>query len=70
MAKSAMSGDRLQLDSNVVMWCDTFEYLGFYFKCGIRLQIDTDPIKRYFYAASNSIFLIASYQDQLIQLHL
>jgi len=33
MAKSAMSGDGLQLDNDVVMWCDTFEYLGIRFRC-------------------------------------
>jgi len=26
MAKSAMSGDGLQLDNGVVMWCGTFEH--------------------------------------------
>jgi len=34
MAKSAMSGDGLQLDNGVVVWCDTFEYLGIHFRCG------------------------------------
>jgi len=70
MAKSAMSGDGLQLDNGVVMWCDAFEYLGIHFRCGKRLQVDIDPTKRHFYAASNSIFMNASHQDQLIQLHL
>jgi len=35
MAKSAMSGDGLQLDNGVVMWCDTFEYLGIPFILGV-----------------------------------
>jgi len=55
MAKSAMSGHH---------------HLGIHFKCGKRLQVDTDPIRRRFYAASNSIFMNASHQDQLLQLHL
>jgi len=70
MAKSAMSGDGSQLNNGVVMWCGSFEYLGIHFRCGKRLQVDIDPIKRHFYAASNSIFMSASHQDQLIQLHL
>jgi len=70
MAKSAMSGDCLQIDNGVMMCCDTFEYLSIYFRCGKRLQVEIYPIKRHFYAASNSIFMNVSHQDQLIQLHL
>jgi len=70
MAKSAMSGDGLRLDNGVVMWYETIEYLGIHFKCGKRLQVDIDPIRRRFYAASNSIFMNASHQDHLLQLHL
>jgi len=65
-----MSGDILQLDNGVMMWCDAFEYLGIHFRRGKRLQVDIDQIKRHFYAASNSIFMNAAHQDQLIQLHL
>jgi len=52
------------------MWCDTFEYLGIHVSCGKRLQVNIDPIKRHFYAASNSILMNAAHLDQLIQLHL
>jgi len=65
-----MSGDGLQLDNGVVMWFDTIVYLGIHFRCGKRLQVDINPIRRHFYAASNSIFMNASHQEQLIQLHL
>jgi len=67
-----MSGDGLQLDNGAVMWCDTIEYLGIHFRNGKRLRVNIDPIRRHFYAASNSIFMNASHQDQLpvIQLHL
>jgi len=65
-----MSGDGLQLDNGVMMWCDAFEYLGIHFRCGKRLQVDIDLIKRRFYVTSNSIFMSASHQDQLVQLHL
>jgi len=44
MGKSAISGDGLQLDNGVVMWCDTFEYLGIHFRCGKRLRVDIYPI--------------------------
>jgi len=67
MTNRAMSGDGLRLDNGVVMWFDTTEYLGIHFRCGKRLQVDIDPIRRRFYAASNSIFMNASHQDQLIQ---
>ena len=70
MAKSAMSGDGLQSDHGAVMWCDTTEYLAIHFRCGKRLQVDTYPIRKHFYTASNSILMNASHQDQLIQLHL
>ena len=60
-----MSGDGLHLDNGVVMWYKTIEYLGIHFKCGKRLQVDIDPIRRRFYAASNCIFMNASNQDQL-----
>ena len=67
MTNRAMSGDGLRLDNGVVMWFDTTEYLGIHFRCGKRLQVDIDPIRRRFYAASNSMFMNASHQDQLIQ---
>jgi len=70
MTMSAMSGDGLRLDNGVVMWFDTIEYLGIHFRCGKGLQVDTDPIRRRFCAASNSILMNASHQDQLLQLHL
>jgi len=47
MAKSATSGNSLQLDNGVVMWCDAFEYIGIRFRCGKRLQVDINPIKRH-----------------------
>jgi len=61
MAKSAVSGDGLHLDNGVVMWFDTFEYLGIHFRCGKRLQVDIDPIKKHFNAADNSIFTNAAH---------
>ena len=70
MVKSAMPGDALQLGNGAVMWCDTIEYLGIHFSSGKRVQVDIDPTRRHFYAASNSIFMDASHQDQLISLNL
>jgi len=69
MTKSVMSADGLRLDNGAVMWCDTIEYIGIHFRCGKRLQVDIDPIRRHFYAVNNSIFTNASHQYQLIQLH-
>ena len=70
MTKSAMSGDGLQLDKDVVMWLDTIEDLGIHFICDKRLHFGVDAIRRRFYAASNSIFMNASHQDELLQLSL
>jgi len=64
-----MPGDGLWLENGAVMWCDTIEhieYLGIHFRCGKRLHVDIDPGRRHFYAESNSIFMNASHQDQLI----
>jgi len=65
-----MSVDGLQLHNGVGMSRDTFEYPGINFRFNKRLQVDIDQVKRHVYAASNSIFINASQQNQLIQLHL
>ena len=69
VAKNAMSGDGLQLDSGAVKWCDTIEYLGIHFRSGKRLQVDIDPIRRHFMLRVTP-FMNALRQDQLIYLHL
>jgi len=60
----------MKLGGDDLCWESTFKYFGVTFKSGFKLSVDTDVIKRTFYASCNCILGNAFCLNELIKLNL
>lgn len=64
------SVDDMDIGDGTIGWCSSFKYLGIKFNTGPTLKIDTDVIKRKFYASCNTILSNSINQNELVRLQL
>ena len=62
--------ENMRLSNSSVGWSPSFKYLGVTFNCGVNMTVDTDIIKRKFYASCNCILGNASFLTELVKLQL
>lgn len=60
----------MKLGNMLIDWVTSFKYLGVTFISGSKLNIDTEVIKRKFYAACNSVLSHCKCNNELVKLHL
>jgi len=58
------------LSSESISWCEYIRYLGIDDLAGIYFKIDSDIVKRKFYASVNAILSNSFNQDDLLRLYL
>ena len=51
-------------------WTSSYKYLGVTLLPGPQFKIDTDVIRRKFYASANTVFANSFHQDDIVLLHL
>ena len=60
----------MYIGSSTITWCNSIRYLGVNIESGLCFKVDTDIVRRKFFASCNAILSNSVHQSELLRLNL